>query len=303
MMYLISVCMAVLGLVLGSFAGAQVWRLRARQLQEDKDAKESYDKAEYARLKPLIGQKTKEDRSRCLSCGHALAWYDLIPLFSWVSTKGNCRYCKTPIGRFEPIIELGTAATFGIITATFVSSFGLSPVGIVLLVLWLAALTMLVILFAYDLKWFLLPDRIVFPLIILAVIIQVVLLTSLPNGIDLTVLASIIGSVGILSGLYFILWLVSRGQWVGFGDVKLGIALGILIADWKLALLTLFLANLIGTLIVLPGLMTKKLSRKSQVPFGPFLIIGFFISLVAGSYLIAGYEDFTIWLTSVLLML
>jgi prepilin signal peptidase PulO-like enzyme (type II secretory pathway) len=107
----------------------------------------------------------------------------------------------------------------------------------------------------------------------------------------------------ILAGLYFILWFMSKGLWVGFGDVKLGIALGILLIDWKLALLTLFLANLIGTLIVLPGLLTGRLSRKAQVPFGPLLIIGFFVSLLAGTAIMDGYEAFSAWLSGVLLML
>ena len=114
---------------------------------------------------------------------------------------------------------------------------------------------------------------------------------------------SIAVSVLILGGLYLLLWTVSKGRWVGFGDVKLGLALGLLLVNWKLALLTLILANLIGTLVVLPGLVAKKLSRTSQVPFGPFLIAGFFISVVAGYPIINGYESFSIWLTSTMLML
>src|SRR6476661_6297359 len=102
----------VIGLVMGSFAGAQVWRLRARQLVEDSSNGESVDSHELKRLRPLTGRKTSEDRSQCLSCGHTLAWYDLVPLASWASTQGKCRYCKKPIGKFEPFIEIGTALIF-----------------------------------------------------------------------------------------------------------------------------------------------------------------------------------------------
>lgn len=319
----------LLGLVLGSYAGATVWRLRARQLTEESneydrlsDRKKSakslttddvevleylkQSKArrttELKRLGKLSGAKVSQDRSQCLDCGHTLGTRDLVPLFSWLSTKGKCRYCGKRIGRFEPLIELGTAATFLLFSYVWISTFGLSPVGILLLILWLAALTMLVILFVYDLKWFILPDRVVFPLIGLSAVITIATLVS-TSGIDGAVIGSLVASIGILSGLYLVLWLVSKGRWVGFGDVKLGLALGLLLMDWRLAFLTLFLANLIGTLVVLPGLVTKKMSRTTQVPFGPLLIIGFLVSLLFGQAIMNGYDDFTVWLSGAMLML
>jgi leader peptidase (prepilin peptidase)/N-methyltransferase len=314
---------------MGSFAGASVWRLRAGQLSEevaelerlskkkktkvglDADESETLEylqqstseqAAELARLEKLHGTKTAEDRSRCLDCGHVLAARDLIPLVSWLSTKGRCRYCQKKIGWFEPLVEVGTALTFTAFAYFWATTFGLSTAGIILLALWLAALTMLVILFVYDLKWFLLPDRVVFSLIGLGVVIYATgAIVTMDFGI--AQVASLAGGVAVLGGTYFVLWTVSKGRWVGFGDVKLGVALGILLADWKLALLTLFLANLLGTLVVLPGLITRKLSRTTHVPFGPFLILGFFLSLVFGSGIIAAYQAFTVWLSSAMLML
>jgi leader peptidase (prepilin peptidase)/N-methyltransferase len=289
------VLVGVLGLMMGSFAGAMVWRLRARQLLNDLTAGEPVDKTELKRLKPLATASVKDDRSRCLYCGHPLKWYDLIPLVSWLSTKGNCRYCGRAIGRFEPLIELGMALGFVLLYAMWVPAYGFGLLSIGLLALWLAATVMLVTLFAYDAKWFLLPDVIMFPLIIVAAVIDVLQLKAfhLSPG---DVLINVVASVAILGGLYFGLWLISKGQWVGFGDVKLGLALGLLLANWRLAFLTLFLANLIGTLVVVPGLITKKLSRKSQVPFGPLLIAGFFISLLAGPNLVGWYEHASVWL-------
>lgn len=292
-----------LGAVMGSFAGAQVWRLRARQLVQDKADGQEYDKAELRRLQGLITRKTSEDRSQCLNCHHTLAWYDLIPLASWLATKGQCRYCHVPIGRFEPLIELGTAALFMLFTLYWTATYGTDLGSLAVLGLWLGALTMFVILFVYDLKWFLLPDVIMFPLIGLSAGITVLTSWLLQDVDHLGTVISVVISVTILAGLYFALWVVSKGLWVGFGDVKLGIVLGVLLVDWKLALLTLFLANLIGTLVVLPGLLTGRLSRTTQVPFGPFLIVGFFISLMAGNWLLSGYDSFTVWLSSVMLML
>lgn len=290
---------ALLGLVLGSFSGAQVWRLRARQLVQDKKDGEEYDKVELKRLQPLTKAKATNDRSQCLHCHHTLAWYDLIPLVSWLSTGGKCRYCRVSIGKFEPLIELGAATLF---VTFFHYWITLYPDGAwVGLALWGVMLTMFVILFAYDLKWFLLPDVVMLPLIGLSAVYAGYFIVTADTPLALGL--STLGAVTILSGLYFALWLVSRGMWVGFGDVKLGLALGLLLMDWQLALLTLLLANLIGTLIVLPGLVTRKLSRQTHVPFGPLLILGFFISLFWGSGIITWYTEASMALTNTLLML
>lgn len=283
---LICVILALVGLCLGSFAGATVWRLRARQLVQDKAAGEKVNAKEYETLQPLSKATVTSDRSRCLHCGHTLAWYDLVPLISWVSTKGNCRYCKKPIGWFEPLIELGVASLF-------VASYLLWPIvfssqlNVIGFLLWLIAGVMLSILFAYDLKWSLLPNVIVFPLIAISFVVAIIHLT---NSVD--VLGSIEGqliSIIILSGLYFFLWAISKGKWIGFGDVKLGLALALLLGDWPLAFVALFAANLIGCLIVIPGLLSRKMTRKTRVPFGPLLIAGCILAMLLGDRIINLY--------------
>lgn len=284
--------LAVLGFVFGSFSGATVWRLRARQLIQDKKAGNKIDKAEFRQLKALADKPLKNDRSRCLKCGHELAWYDLIPLVSWFTTQGKCRYCKQPIGLFEPIIELATGLLFVLLYANWSQ---IQPGGAVgLFVLWLIAVVMLVILFAYDFRWFLLPDLVMLPLIVLSGIIA---LLRLVGESDMQAAAvSLLGSVAAIGGLYFLLYTYSRYRfgeektWVGFGDVKLGLALGLLLGDWKLAFLAVFLANLIGVVFVLPSLAMKRLTLKTQIPFGPLLILGFFIALLYGQPIIAWYE-------------
>ena len=278
---------SVLGMVLGSFAGAQVWRLRARQLKEDMMAGEPYSKREYKQLSVLMGRKQKEDRSLCLQCKHTLAWYDLLPLASWLSTRGKCRYCKKPIGYFEPSMEL-IMALFSVV------SYVLWPWDILgtwpLLVVWLMAGMVLLIMAAYDTKWQLLPDIANYSYIVLSVAF-VVLRVWLVG--DVTAV-SLVGSLTILAGLYMMLFVVSRGAWVGFGDVKLCVGLALFLADWKLAFLALFLANFLGCLMVIPGLVSKKLSASSQVAFGPLLMIGMFISFFTGSYAIELLMGFSI---------
>ncbi len=282
--------LAFLGLCLGSFAGAQVWRLRARQLVQDKKVGEKIDKKEYARLKPLSEHTGKEDRSRCLSCNHRLAWYDLLPLLSWMSTGGKCRYCKAKIGLFEPLMEL-VVAIFFVVSYIIWAPHLQGVIPVIQFVIWLVAGVMLAILAAYDIKWFLLPDRVVFPLIVLSGIYA--LLTVLAAPSIFVAVFDLVGSLMIMSGIYWLLWLVSKGKWIGFGDIKLGIALGLLLGSWQLAFLALFLANLIGCLIVLPGLMMKKLTRTTKVPFGPMLIAGFLIAALFGADIISWYLSTT----------
>lgn len=287
--YIMYIIVGVLGAVLGSFAGAQVWRLRARQLVEDKKAGEPYDHAEYKQLTILTQHKGTADRSRCLQCKHQLKWYDMLPLVSWISTGGRCRYCRRSIGLFEPLIELGVAAFF-VISFIFWPAALVSPLAIIQFGLWLVAGVMLAILFAYDTKWFLLPDRVVVPLMGVALGFSVLMVISRPEPIATALSTG--GAILILSGLYLVLWLISRGRWIGFGDVKLGLILGLLVGSWQLAFLTLFLANLIGCLIVLPGLMARKLSRTTQVPFGPMLIAGCVTAMLFGSSIINWYLGF-----------
>jgi prepilin signal peptidase PulO-like enzyme (type II secretory pathway) len=283
---LIYVALAVFGLAMGSFAGATVWRLRAKQLVQDKAEGEEYDKKEYKALFPLTKATTANDRSRCLHCGHTLNWYDLIPLVSWLSTGGKCRYCHTRIGNFEPLIELGVAAFF-------VASYLLWPyplettLEIIHLALWLLAGVMLAILFAYDLKWFLLPNKIVFPLIAVGVLITGIIVGTSPDVWGSFV--NLAFAVLVLSGLYFAIWILSKGKWIGFGDVKLGLALALLLADYKLAIVTLFAANLIGCLIVIPGMIKGKLTRTTHVPFGPLLIVGSVFAQFAGVQIVNWY--------------
>lgn len=282
----ISIVLAILGLGMGSFAGATVWRLRARQLLEDKAAGERVPPKEFKQLQPLTKVTFMTDRSQCLHCHHQLAWYDMIPLVSWLSTGGKCRYCGAAIGWFEPVVELATALLF-------VGSYLLWPqpidslLAVIQFALWLVAGVGLVILFVYDVRWFLLPNTIVFPLIAIAMlyaVFEVFLASSV-----LSALASLLAAIAILSGMYLLLWIVSKGRWIGFGDVKLGLILALFLGDWRLAFVALFAANLIGCVIVLPGLVTGKLSRTTRIPFGPLLIMGGVLAILAGRQIVDWY--------------
>ena len=147
--FLVGIWLGVFGLVAGSFSGATVWRLRAHQLEEDKAEGEKVKAGEYNRLKRLLGKSFTTDRSMCLSCHHQLQWYDLIPLISWVSLGGKCRYCRKPIGSMEPLVELGTAVFFVGSFIFWPTPLG-SPVELIEFGLWLTIGVGLIILFVYG---------------------------------------------------------------------------------------------------------------------------------------------------------
>lgn len=277
---LVVIVLAWMGLIFGSFAGAQVWRLRARQLVEDQADGERVDTKELKRLKHL-NRPVSQDHSECLYCHHQLAWYDLVPLMSWLSTGGRCRYCHTRIGWFEPLMELGVAIVF-------VSSYLWWPVALIntleiaRFALWLVAVVVMAVLFAYDAKWSLLPYRLNLSLI--GVGLVAIIVTYVGQGsISFAQFLSLIGALLLLGGLYLTLSLFGL---VGAGDGILGFGLAMLLMDWKLAFLTVFLANFLGCLMLIPLAIQRKLHRGARIPFGPFLIIAASISLLWGNLLI-----------------
>jgi prepilin signal peptidase PulO-like enzyme (type II secretory pathway) len=282
----VTTILGILGLFFGSFAGATVWRLRAAQLREDESAGEKIPEHDKKAVKMLKKSRLHKDRSVCLQCGHTLAWYDLIPLVSWVSLRGKCRYCHKYIGGFEPVIELGVAVFFA--ASFFFWPYDLvSGLDIARFVLWLVAGVGVAILAVYDAKWFLLPNKVVFPLIGIGVLYSAVVLAQQNFALDQWF--NIFFSCLVLSGLYYLIYVASRHQWVGFGDIKLGLALALLLADWRLAILALFMANAIGTLLVLPMMLGGRIKRQAHIPFGPLLISGWVLAGLFGDYIVNWY--------------
>lgn len=257
----IILALTLIGLCFGSFVNAAVWRIKKKK-------------------------NLWNDRSQCVHCHHKLGAHDLVPVLSWLSLRGKCRYCKKPISKQYPFVEIA-------VTLFFVGSYIFWPyvladiISWVLFGLWLVAGVMLAILFIYDLKWLLLPDKVVFPLIGVGVLTVIAKLIT-AQDITVTLINTAFAAL-ILSGIYLIVFIWSKGSWIGFGDVKLGLALALLLGDWQLALLTLFLANLIGCIVVIPAMAQNKLKRSSHIPFGPFLIAGFIIAGLFGPDLIHWY--------------
>lgn len=287
------VVLGVLGALLGSFACAQVWRLRARQLVEDEREGESVDKTELRRLKGLI-RPALTDRSECLHCHHALAWYDLLPIVSWLTLRGRCRYCHTFIGWSELLAEVGLALTF--IVSYLVWPYTLTiPLGVLVFTLWLIACTMMAILLIYDAKWSLLPFAINIGLIVVAVLFRGVV-TLAGNPLEIW---SLVGGVALLGGLYLVFSLVG---WVGMGDGILGIGLALLLGKWQYAFLALFVANLLGCFMLIPLYFRRQLHHQARIPFGPFMIVGAIIAMFFGSWILSLIFGPTSYLQNMLML-
>lgn len=276
----------IIGAAMGSFAGAQVWRLRARQLEFDNSKGNCSDKKELNKLKPLLGKNIRQDRSLCLSCKHPLAWYDMIPVVSWLSLRGKCRYCRKFIGWSEILLELGVGLLFSLSVVFWPGDLALGLEWLKLC-LWLVALVALAINFMYDLRWSLLVPTLSWLVIGCGAVYAVISLFQsedvLASGL------SLLGGVAILGGLYAFLSKISQEKWVGAGDGYVGAGLALFLGDWKIAFVGLFLANLVGIIIILPQLIAGRLGRGSKVPFGPLLIIGGLLAWFLGKTIVDWY--------------
>ncbi len=265
------VIIVVLGLSLGSFINALVWRLH-------KQSTSVRNKHKYS---------ITRGRSLCPKCNHRLNALDLIPIVSWLLLRGKCRYCKKPISITYPLIEFIT-------TLLFILSYIYWPLkfnseGIVLFVLWLAILVLVISLALYDVRWLKLPNRLVYPLLV-AVLLQVLITVIFFNGRSNYLLNSLIGLL-IGGGVFYLLFQISGGKWIGGGDVKLGGILGLYLGSPSMAILMIFFASVLGILASIPLLTVGKINRKTLIPYGPFLIVATIILRLFGSSIIS-------WLSS-----
>ena len=282
----IYITLTIFGMCFGSFAGASVWRLRAKQLEQDILAGENVNKIEFKKLKKLTKKTLLNDHSQCLNCDYELKWYDMIPIVSWISLTGKCRKCSKPIGIFEPIMEISMALFF-VLSYSFWPFSLVSYLDIARLVIWLLAGICFMIMFAYDKKWFIIPNLVSYLTIILGFVYLVIVI--LISQDKMSIILNVLMSILILSGIYLFLYLISKGKWIGFGDIKLGLGLALFVIDWRLAFVALFSANLIGCVLVLPSLILGKLKRNSRGPFGPLLIIGAILAFFVGKYIVNAY--------------
>ena len=253
----------LLGLILGSFLNALVYRMHA-------------------------GQDWIKSRSQCEACGHQLAALDLVPVLSWLMLKGRCRYCGKKISWQHPAVELAAGLAFA-------ASYLWWPVNLdqpgqhLLFAGWTICLAGLVALAVYDLRFMLLPNKIIYPTLLVSVVVRVIYIFGYqPN--KLHALAAWAASLAVASGLFLAIFVVSRGKWIGYGDVRLGLITGTILADPAKAFLMIFAASLLGSLVSIGLILAGRKSLGSKIPFGPYLITGTFLALLFGPGIISWYN-------------
>jgi prepilin signal peptidase PulO-like enzyme (type II secretory pathway) len=245
-----------LGFILGSFVNAYVYRVKT-------------NKRGQVKLSIING------RSICPNCKHLLGPMDLVPVFSWLFLRGRCRYCKKPISSQYPIVELLTVMLFLLSLLYWPGSLIGSGLG--LFAIWLFILTILISLAVYDIKYMLLPNKMVIPLVclVLAFVIYRALVDTPGNWEINSIFGFLIGG-----GIFYLIYQISGGKWIGGGDVKLGAILGLLLGSAFNSLLMIFIASLLGSLVGIPLMLTKKQKKPNLIPFGPFLILAAVILMI-----------------------
>ena len=284
--------LGILGLLIGSFLNVVVYRkpiIMMREwlldtggmLGEGEVWKAVFDKPQPAEitdagktidahLEVLTPLGLSTPRSRCGACGHPIAWYENIPVLSWLALRARCSACKTPISVRYPLVELATGALF----ALAAWKFGPHPATLA----WCAALALLVSMSLIDLDTKYLPDDLTYPLLWGGLVVA-----ALGGTIPLS--AAVWGAV---AG-YLPLWLIATGfallmkrQGMGGGDLKLLAALGAWLG-WQAILPIILIASVVGLCVNVPRMVLGKHQRHQQYPFGPFLAGGGLIVMFVGT--------------------
>lgn len=223
-------------------------------------------------------------RSYCPNCKHKLALQDLVPLFSFIILKGKCRYCKKPISWQYPLVELATGILF-LFIFNQITIFNLQ--NFLLSTFYFLIALFLIIIFVYDFKHYIIPDRVIYPAILVSGTWYLVSSIFFNMYTKYYLLSTIYSAVGTAS-FFFLIFLFSSGKWLGFGDVKLAFLIGLFLGFPKI-LLALFLAFFIGAIIGIGLIIFGKKRLSSEIPFGPFLVTGTFLAMFWGQNLISWY--------------
>lgn len=256
---LISMLIFLMGLIVGSFLNCVIYRLETN------------------------GNFLK-GRSFCPYCKQTLSWQDLIPVLSFLVLKAKCRYCRKPISFQYPLVEISTGLIFLLIFLTHIHINNYTGVYLLLISCFL------IIIFVYDLKHYIIPDKVVYPAILVSGIWYLVSGIFLNLYSNYEILNTIYSAFGA-AGFFLLIVLISRGQWMGVGDIKLAFLMGLLLG-WPNILVAFFSAFFIGAIIGIGLILFGRKKLKSEIPFGPFLVSGTFLAMFWGKQIIDWYLNF-----------
>jgi prepilin signal peptidase PulO-like enzyme (type II secretory pathway) len=248
----------VLGLAVGSFLGVVVDRL-------------------------FRGKTIFKGRSKCDYCGRNLEWYDLIPLLSFLFLRRKCRYCKKRLSIYYPVIEITTGVVFVITYLVIINfqlplpyqSLTLQAILNFKLIYYLAIVSSLIVVFFSDLKYGIIPDKILIPSVIVVFLFNLINFSSHMLSFALSAIVAFV--------FFLFLFLITKGKGMGFGDVKFAFVMGLLLG-FPGIIVALYMAFLTGAAVSIILILWKgKRYLKRTIPFGPFLALATFISLFWGN--------------------
>ena len=268
---------ALLGLCVGSFLNVVVHRLPQmleRGWRVDSAEMLGLDPSKFAAPGGTI--TLSQPRSRCPSCGHAIAWHENVPVLSYLRLGGRCSACKSRISLRYPLVELLTAALFAAVAARF----GQQPAAL----LWCGLVAVLIALTGIDWDTTLLPDDLTLPLLWAGLAASAIGWTiALPQALW----GAIVGYLSLWS-VYWLFKLATGKEGMGHGDFKLLAALGAWLG-WQMILPIVLGASVLGALVGIGMKFSGALREGRYVPFGPFLAGAGIVVLLAGSERVLGW--------------
>ncbi|MCD8507245.1 prepilin peptidase [Candidatus Woesebacteria bacterium] len=242
-------------------------------------------------IRSLTGEQFLWGRSHCDSCRRDLEWFELIPLVSFFALRGRCRTCHTPIDIMHPVVELLTASLFAWWFVIGFAFFQLTtqPLMIIQPGFWLLVGLLLLVIFLTDIQAYYIPDWATLMLSLMTLAYRFVLIGF---GIyNPQSLAWALFGAALILFFFLFLWLITGGRGMGFGDVKLVFALGLLM-EWPAMLVGIFLAFVYGAIVGVGVLIVSRQRRGVPIPFAPFLILGTATALMWGDSLLRWYMQF-----------
>jgi leader peptidase (prepilin peptidase)/N-methyltransferase len=218
--------------------------------------------------------KSLKGRSKCVNCSKELSWHELLPVLSYLLQRGSCKGCKSKISLQYPLVELVTGILFVLVFYVFPP---IDPDSSFLTTFHLFIASLLVVISVYDIKHKIIPDQFVY--IFIALSFLSLFLSPTLNFVLPSYQAFIAGPIMALP--FALLWVVSRGQWIGFGDAKLSLGIG-WILGLSMAVNAFVLSFWIAAVVSLVWMLFTyhKFKARTEIPFGPYLVLGMYIELL-----------------------
>ncbi len=264
----------VFSLLVGSFLNVVIYRLPKMLEQGWRQECRAFIADELDKTKQKISQQEtivslSKPNSTCPHCGHSIRFYENIPLISWLFLRGKCSQCQHKISIRYPLVE-ATTAIVGFLVA---QHFGVSATTFWVLLLSYALICLTLI----DYDHMILPDQITFPFLWLGLLINI-------NGLIVPLEDAVIGAAIGYSSLFSIFWLfklLTGKEGMGYGDFKLLALFGAWIG-WQLLAILILMASVVGAIIGIALILFKNHQREQAIPFGPYLAIAGWITLMWG---------------------